>query len=106
VLIVGGGSRDNQQQALCKQASQNLPWVTMVYPTNVSVLKLIQHSVLVVGVDGLQAIEARFEAPIPFANMRRTWPPGAVLREYKAEQRELLFSEGAVAQVEQVEQEQ
>eukprot|EP00967_Tisochrysis_lutea_P144410 scaffold269579_cov35-Tisochrysis_lutea.AAC.1 len=88
VLIVGSNSHENAAQAACKLASQNIPWVDMVHAANCSVLKLVTHSVLLIGKDGLRDLEARFDqqAVPPGTLPMRTWPPGAVLREYHARQ--------------------
>jgi large subunit ribosomal protein L4 len=87
VLIVGSNAREHRGQADCKLASQNIPWVSMVHASHCSVLKLVQHSVLLIGVDGIRDLEARFKpagvAPA-IGTVRRTWPPSAVLREYQA----------------------
>lgn len=87
VLIVGSNSREQQAQADCKLASQNISWVSMVHAVNCNVLKLVQHSVLIIGRDGLRDLEARFKQSGMAADqgpVRRTWPPSAVLREYRA----------------------
>jgi len=82
VLLVGGDDRSDESQAAARLAAQNIPGVSMCLAKDVSVLKLVSHSVLLLSLDGLRDLESRLGGPAPFP--RRTWPPSAVLREWQA----------------------